>query len=200
MYLQSSMNALQRRLDIQRTGLFDEFREAEERFKLRRHRVQERRSKDVHSLHVGERQLIPFLPIYSTVSRVIIGRLPRHAPWFFQTKASRSLTSISSRTRSLKPLSVAKVLWIVRLQVLVVRRKDAYLKVSLRIFSLTSHGPLSTYCRNVDAEHSFMPSNSFHIRGLRVGSYQVRYQHDELPGCKQRVLLLLVSLPQVLDL
>lgn len=90
---------------------------------------------------------------------------------------------MSSRTRSLKPRSVARVL-----NGYCRNSKDddkdatseegetakhemaAHRKVSLRIFSLTSQGPLATYSRNVSAGKSLTLSRIFHILYRSVGS------------------------------
>lgn len=80
---------------------------------------------------------------------------------------------MSSRTRSLKPLSVARVLYNIWRTVRPsewVRQSWTDLKVSLRIFSLTSQGPRPTYSKNVSADMSCTRSSIFHILGRSVGS------------------------------
>ena len=47
----------------------------------------------------------------------------------------------------------------------------AHRKVSLRIFSRTSHGPRPTYSRKASADTSCTRRRIFHIRGRSVGSY-----------------------------
>ena len=47
----------------------------------------------------------------------------------------------------------------------------AHRKVSLRIFSRTSHGPRPTYSRKASADTSCTRRRIFHIRGSSVGSY-----------------------------
>ncbi len=65
--------------------------------------------------------------------------------------------------------------------------RDAHRKVSLRIFSLTSHGPLATYSRNVFAGRSVTLSRIFQILYRNVGSYMVDEQTNGgeggLRGC-----------------
>ena len=50
---------------------------------------------------------------------------------------------------------------------------ETHRKVSLRIFSLTSHGPLATYSRNVFAGRSVTLSRIFQILCRSVGSYMM---------------------------
>jgi hypothetical protein len=46
------MNTLEGRLNVERTRLFYEFREAEEGFHLRRHGIKKWGSQNIHALHV----------------------------------------------------------------------------------------------------------------------------------------------------
>lgn len=64
-HLQTAVNAFKGRLNVERTRFLNEFREAKERLQLGRHRIQERRRKDIHALHIGESKLMGFLTIYS---------------------------------------------------------------------------------------------------------------------------------------
>ena len=70
----------------------------------------------------------------------------------FHTNASNSLTNISSFTRFLKPLSVARVR-----------------KVSFLILSYTSERPRATRSKYEALDTSCTRSSSFHIRGLKDG-------------------------------
>jgi hypothetical protein len=51
-----------------------------------------------------------------------------------------------------------------------IRNIATHRKVSLRIFSLTSQGPLATYSRNVSAGKSLTLSRIFHVLYRNVGS------------------------------
>jgi hypothetical protein len=58
------MYTFQAWLDVRRTRLFDELREAKESLKFGWHCVQERRSKYIHALDVCKIQLVGFLSIW----------------------------------------------------------------------------------------------------------------------------------------
>ena len=59
---------------------------------------------------------------------------------------------------------------------------DAYRKVSLRIFSLTSHGPLATYSRKVFVGRSVTLSRIFQILYRNVGSYMIARVDEQTHG------------------
>ena len=104
------MHTIKCRLDVERTAFLDELGKAVKGFKLRGHGIQERSSEYVHALDIRERESLSLVLVWRAVRMVdIVLRID--LPWFFQTKASSKRTSMSSRTRSLNPRSVASVLY-----------------------------------------------------------------------------------------
>ncbi len=88
---------------------------------------------------------------------------------------------MSSRTRSLNPLSVASVLQ-APLEIYGSNKEATHLKVSFRIFSRTSQGPLETYFKKRSADTSVTRRSIFHILGRRVGSWIHVSGYETLQG------------------
>lgn len=64
------MNALQRRLYIQRTRFLDELCETEESLEFGGEGVEEGSGEDVHALDVGEAELVGLLTVWGRSERV----------------------------------------------------------------------------------------------------------------------------------